>query len=347
LKRSTKGRDCFDARIDFDQLRQELSDRIVEGPRERYHLDWSGKREVLLAANAPIAKTLRPCREESENFESTKNLFIEGDNLDALKLLQETYLGKVKLIYIDPPYNTGNDFVYADDFREHAGDYLHRSNQKDAEGNRLVANTEANGRFHSDWLSMIYPRLKLARNLLSEDGVIFISIDDHEAANLKRICDEVFGAANYKGTIVRTTGQTTGQNSGGLGSSFDYVLVYFRDQDNELSGLPLDESDLERYQDEDERGKYALWQLRKTGSGDRREDRPTMFFSVRDPDGNDVYPIGPGGYESRWRFDPRGYARLVAEGYIFWKKRTKANGEEWWPYVKTYLEGQTKRPSPL
>jgi adenine-specific DNA-methyltransferase len=333
--------------IDFDQLRQELSTSVVEGPRERYHLDWPGKREALLAANAPIAKTLRPFREESVNFDTTKNLFIEGDNLDALKLLQEAYLNRVKLIYIDPPYNTGNDFVYDDIFAEHADEYMQRSTQKDEVGNRLVANTEANGRFHSDWLSMIYSRLKLARNLLSPDGAIFISIDDHEGANLKRVCDEIFGADNYKGTIVRTTGQTTGQDSGGLGSSFDYVLVYFRDQDCELSGLPLNESDLERYQDSDERGKYALWQLRKTGSGDRREDRPTMFFAVKDPDGNDVYPIGPGGYESRWRFDPKGYARLVAEGFVFWKKRPKGNSEEWWPYVKTYLEGQTKRPSPL
>ena len=163
--------------VDFDQLRQELSESIVEGPQERYHLNWPGKREALLTANAPIAKTLRPCREESVDFDTTKNLFIEGDNLDALKLLQETYLGKVKMIYIDPPYNTGNDFIYEDDFAENAEEFLKRSNQKDEEGNRLVANTEANGRFHSDWLSMIYPRLKLARNLLQDDVLIFISID--------------------------------------------------------------------------------------------------------------------------------------------------------------------------
>lgn len=158
--------------VDFDQLKQELSDSIVEGPQERYRLDWPGKREALLAANAPIAKTLRPCREESVDFDTTKNLFVEGDNLDALKLLQETYLGKVKMIYIDPPYNTGNDFIYKDDFAENTEDFLKRSNQKDTEGNRLVTNTEANGRFHSDWLSMMYPRLKLARNLLRDDGVI-------------------------------------------------------------------------------------------------------------------------------------------------------------------------------
>ncbi|EFH8495329.1 site-specific DNA-methyltransferase, partial [Escherichia coli] len=155
--------------VDFDQLRQELAESIVEGPQERYHLNWPGKREALLAANAPIAKTLRPVREESVDFDTTKNLFIEGDNLDALKLLQETYLGKVKLIYIDPPYNTGNDFIYEDDFAEDADEYLRRSNQVDEDGNRLVANTVSNGRFHSDWLSMIYSRLRLARGLLKED----------------------------------------------------------------------------------------------------------------------------------------------------------------------------------
>ncbi len=179
--------------VDFDQLRQELSESIVEGPQERYHLNWPGKREALLTANAPIARTLRPCQEESVDFDITKNLFIEGDNLEALKLLQETYLGKVKMIYIDPPYNTGNDFIYEDDFSENSDEFLKRSNQKDEEGNRLIANTEANGRFHSDWLSMMYPRLKLARNLLSDDGVIFISIDDHEVHSLMRVCSEIFG----------------------------------------------------------------------------------------------------------------------------------------------------------
>lgn len=182
--------------VDFDLLRQELSANIVEGPQERYRLDWPGKREAMLTANAPIAKTLRPARDESVNFDETENLFIEGDNLDALKLLQETYLGKVKMIYIDPPYNTGKDFVYEDDFAENTEDFLQRSNQKDEAGNRLVSNTESNGRFHSDWLSMMLPRLKLARNLLKNDGVIFISIDDNEFSNLKKICDEVFGEEN-------------------------------------------------------------------------------------------------------------------------------------------------------
>lgn len=194
--------------IDFDQLKQELSNSIVEGPQERYQLNWPGKRKALLTANAPIAKTLRPCREESVNFDTTKNLFIEGDNLDALKMLQETYLGKIKMIYIDPPYNTGKDFIYSDNFAENSDEFLKRSNQKDEEGNKLVANTESNGRFHSDWLSMMYSRLKLARNCLKEDGVIFISIDDTEQSNIKKICDEIFGEINCVGEaiIIRSEG---------------------------------------------------------------------------------------------------------------------------------------------
>jgi adenine-specific DNA-methyltransferase len=189
--------------VDFDQLRQELAESIVEGPQERYHLNWPGKREALLTANAPIAKTLRPCCEESVDFDTTKNLFIEGDNLDALKLLQESYLGKVKLIYMDPPYNTGSDFIYEDDFSEDHESYLLKSNQTDPEGNRLVANTETNGRFHSDWLSMIYSRIKLARNLLKEDGILAISIDDNEISNLLHVVDEVFGWENRKVICVK------------------------------------------------------------------------------------------------------------------------------------------------
>lgn len=188
--------------IDFDQLRQELSTSIVEGPQERYQLNWPGKREALLTANAPIAKTLRPCREESVDFDTTKNLFIEGDNLDALKLLQETYLNKVKMIYIDPPYNTGKDFIYEDDFAEDSECYFRRSNQKDAVGNRLVASSEANGRRHSDWLSMIYSRLKLARNLLRDDGLIIVSIDENEVHNLRRLGEEIFGEENFAGEII-------------------------------------------------------------------------------------------------------------------------------------------------
>ncbi|QXL85839.1 site-specific DNA-methyltransferase [Comamonas sp. NLF-1-9] len=214
--------------VDFDQLRQELSGTLVEGPQERYHLNWPGKREALLTANAPIAKTLRPCREESVDFDTTKNLFIEGDNLDALKLLQETYLGKVKMIYIDPPYNTGKDFVYEDDFSSDTESYLVRSNQIDEAGDRLVANTEANGRFHSEWLNMIYSRLRLARNLLAEDGVIFVSIDDNEVDNLRKVCSEIFGEGNFIAQIVWEGANKNDAKQ--VGVSHEYALVYARER---------------------------------------------------------------------------------------------------------------------
>lgn len=215
--------------VDFDQLKQELSGQVVEGPQERYQLNWPGKREALLTANAPIAKTLRPAREESVDFDTTKNLFIEGDNLDALKLLQETYLGKVKMIYIDPPYNTGNDFVYEDDFAEDAGDFLIKSNQKDENGNRLVANTEANGRFHSDWMSMIYSRLKLARNLLSDDGIISVSIGPEEVKNLTGIMGEVFGEDNRISIITWEKGRKN--DSTFFSESAEYMIVFARDKE--------------------------------------------------------------------------------------------------------------------
>lgn len=231
--------------IDFDALRQELSKSIVEGPRERYHLNWPGKNEALLTANAPIAKTLRPARDESVNFDTTKNLFIEGDNLDALKLLQETYLNKIKLIYIDPPYNTGSDFIYNDDFAESSNDYLVRSNQETATGLRLAANTESNGRFHSEWLSMMYSRLRLARNLLSDDGVIFASIDDNESANLKRLLDEIFGEENFIDTLVVEMSTTSGPKTvnaqqGTIVKNVEFVHVYQKSaQFDKVRHVPL------------------------------------------------------------------------------------------------------------
>jgi len=214
--------------VDFDQLKQELSGSLVEGPQERYHLNWPGKREALLTANAPIAKTLRPAREESVDFDTTKNLFIEGDNLDALKLLQETYLGKVKMIYIDPPYNTGKDFIYADDFSTDTESYLAKSNQVEESGGRLVANTEANGRFHSDWLNMIFARLRLARNLLADDGVIFVSIDDNEVDNLRKVCGEVFGEGNFIAQIVWEGANKNDAKQ--VGVSHEYALVYAKNR---------------------------------------------------------------------------------------------------------------------
>ncbi|GLO23732.1 site-specific DNA-methyltransferase [Pseudomonas putida] len=222
--------------VDFDLLRQELSNHLVEGPQERYRLDWPGKREALLAANAPIAKTLRPCREESVDFDSTKNLFIEGDNLEALKLLQETYLGKVKMIYLDPPYNRkkGNNLVYRDDFIGNTYDYLTQSNQSDEQGNRLVANSEANGRFHSDWLSMMYQRLRVARNLLTPAGVVAISIDDAETANVLHLCYEVFGESNFLGTLIWKN--ATDNNPSNIAVEHESIHVFARSK-NDLEGV--------------------------------------------------------------------------------------------------------------
>ena len=188
--------------IDKDVLMQEISCTVVDGKEERYQFTWPDKKKSVLLANAPISKTLRPCREESVDFDTTENLYIEGDNLEVLKLLQETYLGKIKMIYIDPPYNTGNDFVYEDDFAQSTEDYLANSGQFDDEGNRLVKNLDSNGRFHTDWLNMIYPRLKLAKDLMTDDGAIFVSLDDGEVENLKKVCNEIFGADNYRNTIL-------------------------------------------------------------------------------------------------------------------------------------------------
>lgn len=219
--------------IDFDMLRQELSDEIVEGREERYQFTWPDKKKAMLAANAPITATLRPVKADSVGRDGTsggfdsENLYIEGDNLEVLKLLQETYLGKVKMIYIDPPYNTGNDFVYEDDFAQSTDEYMENSGQYDEEGNRMVTNTENNGRFHTDWLNMMYPRLKLAKDLLSEDGVIFISIDENEINTLKSICDEVFGASNFVAELIWSAGRKN--DSKYISVSHEYILAYFRD----------------------------------------------------------------------------------------------------------------------
>lgn len=212
--------------IDFDQLRQELSKDIVEGPEERYQFTWPDKRNAIRLANAPTTDTLRPCREESVDFDNTQNLYIEGDNLQVLKLLRENYLGKVKMIYIDPPYNTGNDFVYNDNFDQDKQEYVHNSGQYDEEGNQLVANTESNGRFHTDWLNMIYPRLKVAKDLLSEDGVIFISIDDHEVDNLKKICNEIFGHSNFISTCIRRKNKLVMKGDKTFKSVIEPLLVF-------------------------------------------------------------------------------------------------------------------------
>jgi len=283
----------FQMAVDFDQLKQELSDSIVEGPQERYHLNWPGKREALLTANAPIAKTLRPCPKESVDFETTKNLFIEGDNLDALKLLQETYLGKVKMIYIDPPYNTGNDFVYDDNFSENVDAFLERSLQVDEEKNRLVANPTTNGRFHSDWLSMMYSRLKLARNLLRQDGMIFVSIDDNEQASLRAICDEIFGRENLVECFVWKKSYGGGPKEKYAITQHEYILMYARNMPDLIPfSLPYDPKKIERYykrQDEhyDLRGPYRLKPLEATKSMDAR---PNLVYEVELDTGEIVKP---------------------------------------------------------
>ena len=276
--------------VDFDQLRQELSDSIVEGPQERYHLNWPGKREALLTANAPIAKTLRPVRSESVDFDTTKNLFIEGDNLDALKLLQETYLGKVKMIYIDPPYNTGNDFIYEDDFAEDVGEYLRRSNQVDDEGNRLAANTTANGRFHSDWLSMIAARIRLSKRLLAEDGALFVSIDDHERDNIKKVMDEVFGEASFVASIIWRKKASPDARST-IGSVHDYLLCYVNNPNDPkaaIGKMALSESRKASFSnpDSDPRGPWASVDM--TGmTGRATKDQ---FFKVKLPSGREIGP---------------------------------------------------------
>ena len=314
--------------IDFDQLRQELSDHIVEGPRERYHLDWPGKREALLAANAPIAKTLRPCREESVDFNTTKNLFIEGDNLDALKLLQETYLGKVKLIYIDPPYNTGNDFIYEDDFAADSDEYQLRSNQKDAVGNRMVANTESNGRFHSDWLTMIYSRLKLAFNLLRPDGAIFISIDDHEVHNLRRVCDEVFGDTNFVSDIAWQKRYTRSNNTVEFTAVIEHILLYRRSPEFCVNLLPRTDDADARYTnpDNDPRGP---WKGASFLNPATPQERPNLCYPIQNPNTQSItHPT-----TNAWRRSRDEFERLAQEKKLYWG----LDGTSPVPSVKMFL----------
>lgn len=331
--------------IDFDKLRQELADSVVEGPEERYQFTWPDKRNAIRLANAPTTKTLRPCREESMDFDNTQNLYIEGDNLDVLKILRENYLGKVKMIYIDPPYNTGNDFVYNDDFSQTSSEYIAESGQFDLEGNRLVLNTESNGRFHTDWLNMMYPRLKVAKDLLSDDGVIFISIDDNEVANLKKLCDEIFGESNFLTCVTRATGTPTGGGFDGLVNELDYMLIYSRNINMaRINGMPMSEQDAQIYDLIDDRGRYLIRSLRRTGGEDRREDRPTMFFPLQAPDGTQVFPIGPTGYESRWICSPAKAKELMEQGLLAWKRNKEG---QWQVYQKFYLENRTKAPGNL
>lgn len=320
--------------VDFDQLRQELSGHVVDGPQERYHLDWPGKREALLAANAPIAKTLRPCREKSVDFDTTKNLFIEGDNLDALKLLQETYLSRVKLVYIDPPYNTGNQFIYDDDYSEDVDTYLQKSLQKTDGSERLVANLESNGRRHSNWLSLMLPRLRLARNLLADDGVILISIDDNEVSNLRKVCDEVFGSENFIATIVWQKRYVSNVTAKWLSDMHDFVLMYARNKDA-VHLNPWERSDEQKLAyknpDSDPRGDWRAQDLSAS--------KPYMagLFEITGPTGKKFSPP-PGRY---WRCNERQFQEWVSDARIWWGVNNDAR-----PMLKSFLSESERGLTP-
>jgi adenine-specific DNA-methyltransferase len=306
-----------------------LSDHIVDGPQERYHLNWPGKREALIAANAPIAKTLRPARDESVNFDTTQNLFIEGDNLDALKLLQETYLCKVKMIYIDPPYNTGNDFIYKDDFTESTDEFLERSNQKDEEGNRLVANPDSNGRFHSDWLSMMYSRLKLSRNILADDGVIFISIGADEIGGLRYSVSDVFGEENFISICTRVM-KSGGQKGRFFSPNTDYVLVCAKNINalNNFRG-ELDEELIKKvYNKIETQGERQGQYYRTMGIFQSSLDaRKNQRYYVETPDGK--YCIPPG---STFPPEERHLAKIIPN-----------SGDGCWRWITDRFEEEMKK----
>lgn len=311
--------------IDFDMLKQELSAFVVEGNEERYQFTWPDKKKAILAANAPINRTLRPCREESVDFDTTQNLYIEGDNLEVLKLLQETYLGKIKMIYIDPPYNTGNDFVYNDDFSESLDEYLANSGQFDSEGNRLVQNAESNGRFHTDWLNMIYPRIKLAKDLLSDDGVIFISMDENEIENLKKICNEIFGEQNYVQEIIWHKKFSPQNDAKYFSLNHESILCYAKNKPNfNRNLLPATEEMTKRYKnpDNDPRGPWT--------SGDCTIGRVTEkdYYPITTPSGREVYPSNG----NVWRFSRETFKRLIDDNRIWFGE----NGDNM-PRVKRFL----------
>ncbi|TLU96961.1 site-specific DNA-methyltransferase [Dyadobacter sediminis] len=279
--------------VDFDLLKQELNHQIIEGNKERYRLEWPGKREAIVTANLPTTKTLRPVREDSVDFDNTENLYIEGDNLEVLKLLQESYFGKIKLIYIDPPYNTGKDFVYKDNFAQDINEFKIDTGLLDAQNQRLVANPETSGRYHSDWLSMIYPRLKLSRNLLTDDGLIFISIDDNEVHNLRKICDEIFGPDNFVG-IVTVIVKPEGRRYGHIAKTHEYILVIAKDSNecvlNEITVLGSD------YQFYDQQGGFNVKGLRNRNvqafnSLNRPNLRYPFYIDVANPDENGMFPV--------------------------------------------------------
>lgn len=296
--------------IDFDQLRQELSRDIVEGNEERYQFTWPDKRNAIRLANTPTTDTLRPCREESVDFDTTQNLYIEGDNLEVLKLLRENYLGKVKMIYIDPPYNTGNDLIYKDKFGKDKQEYIHNSGQEDEEGNRLVNNTESNGRFHTDWLNMIYPRLKVARDLLSEEGAIFISIDDHEEHNLKKICDEVYGVQNFIACVVWQRTYAPISLKKYFSESHEFCYIYAKEIGQfKMNLLPRSDKQNKDYKnpDNDPRG---VWKVGNLTVGPAVEKQ---IYPITGPTGKIFMP--PSGY--CWRFTKERFEELLKDNRIW------------------------------
>ena len=301
----------------FESLTDEL--RNLDNKDERYDFTWVGKRKSIIEAGAPINKTLRPDVANSKNWDTTENLFIEGDNLDALKLLQESYLGKVKMIYIDPPYNTGKDFVYHDNFRATTEQYDEDTEYHDEDGNiQFKKNEKSNGRYHSDWLSMMYPRLKLARNLLSEDGVIFISIDDNEQANLRKLCDEVFGEDNFAGQFAWKTRQASGKQvaSNNISVEHEYVLAYFRVDTSSLNGVSRDRASYTN-PDNDPRGDWAKHPL---DVGSTAQERPNCFYTLTDPATGNEFPANP---NRVWAFAPESMRKLIDEGKVIFDPNGK------------------------
>jgi len=300
--------------VDFDLLRQELSTQVVEGGKERYQLTWPGKREAIALTNMPINKTLRPAKEESADWDTTENVYIEGDNLEALKILQESYLNSVKCIYIDPPYNTGNNFIYQDDFKQDIEEYKADSGQVDEEGNRLFANNESNGRFHSDWLSMMYPRLKLARNLLREDGVIFISIDNHEVHNLRKICDSIFGENNLVTQLVWQKRKGGGNDSFFIAIDHEYVLIYCKNKisQNKKWRVPYEEEYLKRYKEKDEKGRFYWDTLSRGGL------QSPIVYDIECPDGSIIK-------NGTWQVSKQTFLEKMKNGEISFAKNKKGN----------------------
>lgn len=319
-----------DGKVDFDKL-QGLLGHYIADDKEKYSFSWKGKADSLRLAQKRSTGTLRPCKEESKDWDTTENLYIEGDNLEVLKLLQSAYLNSVKMIYIDPPYNTGNDFVYTDDFADGIAHY------KEVTGQATKSNPETAGRYHTNWLNMMYPRLKLARNLLTDDGVIFISIDENEIANLRKICNEIFGEDNFIGTFIWRKKDGGGQAKDYFVIEHEYIVGY-RKSDALLWEDEKEIRDINEYKKIDARGRYKITKLAKWGNTARREDRPSMYFPLNAPDGTLAYPIAPDGNDGRWRIGKEKMKELVKNDLIYWEKKN----DLWIPYEKEYFTNQSK-----